>query len=112
MDTPNKMKTKHTVQTPVNSHDGAALKRTSMDYAELWKVIRAVLAVWAVAVWLLLVMMPGMQQISDLTTALLHLPQVFIGLGLLGAMFAAYNLHSDTHMLWFLGALLLLAGWM
>ena len=35
-----------------------------------------------------------------------------IGLGLIGAIFASYSLRSDIHMLWFLGVLLLLAGWM
>ena len=77
-----------------------------------WPVIRAILVVWAVAVWLLLVLMPGIEQITDAATAMLHLPNMLIGLALVGAMFAAYNLRSDGHMLWFLGVLLLLAGWM
>lgn len=83
-----------------------------IQYAELWKVLRGVLVVWAVAVWLLLVMMPGMDQIKDMATAMLHVPHMFIGLGLIGAIFASYSLRSDIHMLWFLGVLLLLAGWM
>ncbi|MEZ5476675.1 MAG: hypothetical protein R3E95_04030 [Thiolinea sp.] len=71
----------------------------------------SLLVIWAVAVWLLLVMMPGIQQIQDMTSAMLHLPNIFIGLGLIGAIFAAYNLRSDGHMLWFLGVLVMLAGW-
>ncbi len=83
----------------------------SMEYGELWKIIRGILVVWAVGVWALLVMLPGVQQINDIASAMLHLPYVFIGLGLIGAIFAAYNLRSDGHMIWFLGVLLLLAGW-
>nr|CAA6828944.1 MAG: Unknown protein [uncultured Thiotrichaceae bacterium] len=83
-----------------------------IEYGELWKVIRGILVVWAVGVWALLVLMPGVQQISDIASAILHLPYMFIGLGLIGAIFAAYNLRSDGHLLWFLGVLLLLAGWM
>ena len=94
------------------SADESVIQEQGIQYAELWKVIRGVLVVWAVAVWLLLVMMPGMQQIIDITSAMLHLPHMFIGLGLVGAIFASYSLRSDAHMLWFLGVLLLLAGWM
>jgi len=83
-----------------------------IDYRELWKVLRVVIVAWAFGVWLLLVLMPGLKQISSLASAMLHLPYIFIGLGIYGALFAAYNLRSDGHMLWFLGALLLLAGWM
>ena len=97
--------------SPVSAEE-PAIQEQGIQYAELWKVIRGVLVVWAVAVWLLLVMMPGMQQIIDITTAMLHLPHMFIGLGLIGAIFASYSLRSDIHMLWFLGVLLLLAGWM
>jgi len=100
------------VKTPVNPHDGATIDNQPNHYRELWPILRGLLALWAVAVWLLLVMMPGMQQVSNFTTALLHLPQVFIGLGLVGAIFAAYSLRSDAHLLWFLVVLLLLAGWM
>ncbi len=97
--------------SPVGSEE-AAIQEQGIQYAELWKVIRAVLVVWAVAVWLLLVMMPGIGEIVDMATAMLHLPHMFIGLGLIGAIFASYSLRSDAHMLWFLGVLLLLAGWM
>ena len=114
------MKSATVVPSPVNVKKlvtGAAElaadeQNQGIQYAELWKVIRGVLLVWAVAVWLLLVMMPGMQQISDAATAMVHLPHVFIGLGLIGAIFASYSLRSDIHMMWFLGVLLLLAGWM
>lgn len=98
------------VPSPVNMDE--PVQEQGIQYAELWKVIRSVLVVWAVAVWLLLVMMPGVQQISDATTAMLHVPHMFIGLGLIGAIFASYSLRSDAHLLWFLGVLLLLAGWM
>ena len=88
------------------------VQEQGIEYAELWKVIRSLLVVWAVAVWLLLVMMPGVQQISDAATAILHVPHIFIGLGLIGAIFASYDLRADIHLLWFLVVLLLLAGWM
>jgi hypothetical protein len=98
------------VSSPVKVDDNN--ENGTIEYAELWKVIRSILVVWAVGVWLLLVMMPGVQQISDAASAMLHIPHVLIGLVLIGAIFAAYNLRSDGHMLWFLGVLLLLAGWM
>jgi len=85
---------------------------SSLDLKEAWGVIRWVLVAWAIGVWLLLVMMPGMEKIINTTTAMLHLPTVFIGLGLIGAIFASYSMRSDKHLLWFLGVLLLLAGWM
>ncbi|MEZ5447915.1 MAG: hypothetical protein R3E89_02445 [Thiolinea sp.] len=92
-------------------HETAQDSPDNLQYAELWRIIRSLLVIWAVAVWLLLVMMPGVQQIQDMTSAMLHLPNIFIGLGLIGAIFAAYNLRSDGHMLWFLGVLVMLAGW-
>ncbi len=104
------------VPSPVNAEESVSqeplIQEAGIEYAELWRVIRGVLVVWAVAVWLLLVMMPGMQQIIDIGSAMLHLPHMFIGLGLVGAIFASYSLRSDAHLLWFLGVLLLIAGWM
>ncbi|MFZ1344176.1 hypothetical protein [Thiothrix eikelboomii] len=85
---------------------------SSLDLAEAWGVIRWVLVAWAIGIWLLLVMLPGMDKIINATTAMLHLPTIFIGLGLIGAILAAYNMRSDKHLLWFLAVLLLLAGWM
>lgn len=85
---------------------------SSLDLKEAWGVIRWVLVAWAIGVWLLLVMMPGMDKIINTTTAMMHLPTVFIGLGLIAAIFASYSMRSDKHLLWFLGVLLLLAGWM
>ena len=85
---------------------------TQLDLKEAWKVIRWILVAWALGVWILLVMLPGMDKIINATTAMLHLPSMFIGLGLIGAIFASYNMRSDAHLLWFLGVLLLLAGWM
>ncbi|OQX00615.1 MAG: hypothetical protein BWK73_48035 [Thiothrix lacustris] len=72
---------------------------------------RAVLVVWAVAVWALLILLPGMAQIKDMETATLHLPYVLMGLVFVGAVVAAHSLRADRHLLWFLGVLLLLAGW-
>lgn len=95
-----------------NNRTDTVLDETKQNLRASWPVIRAILVVWAVAVWLLLVLMPGVEQITDAATAMLHLPNMLIGLALVGAMFAAYNLRSDGHMLWFLGVLLLLAGWM
>jgi hypothetical protein len=50
--------------------------------------------------------------VSDLASATLHLPYVLIGLVLVGGVLAAQNLRADGHLLWFLGVLLMLAGWM
>ena len=52
------------VPSPVSGED-SVLPEQGIQYAELWKVIRGVLVVWAVAVWLLLVMMPGIGDIVD-----------------------------------------------
>ncbi len=116
------MNMNNSIKHPAALDTGAAVKTdkvvtpaqtlATVEYREVWKILRAVLVVWALAVWLLLVMMPGMEQISNMATAMLHLPNMFIGLGLVCAIFAAYNLRSDGHLLWFLGVLLLLAGWM
>lgn len=86
--------------------------KAPLDLQEAWRVIRWVLVAWSLGVWLLLVMMPGIDKIINASTAILHLPNIFIGLGLLGAIFASYSMRSDKHLLWFLGVLLLLAGWM
>lgn len=83
-----------------------------IDWKQVWKVTRAVLVVWAVAVWALLILMPGVEQISDVDSATLHLPYMLIGLALVGAVAAAHSLRADGHLLWFLGVLLMLAGWM
>jgi hypothetical protein len=53
-----------------------------------------------------------MEQIKDMETATLHLPYVLMGLVFVGAVVAAHSLRADRHLLWFLGVLLLLAGWM
>lgn len=79
---------------------------------ENWPILRSILVIWAIGVWLLLIMLPGVEQISNATSAMLTVPHIFIGLGLLVSMFVAYNLKLDAHFLWFLSALLLLAGWM
>lgn len=86
--------------------------KNQLNLVEAWGVIRWALVAWAIGVWLLLVMLPGMDKIINATTAMMHLPNIFIGLGLIGAIFASYNMRSDKHLLWFLGVLLLLAGWM
>ncbi len=81
------------------------------EWTEVWKVTRGLLVVWAIAVWALLILLPGMEQMSNLASATLHLPYVLIGLALVGGVTAAHNLKADGHLLWFLGVLLLLAGW-
>ena len=81
------------------------------EWGQVWHVTRAVLVVWAVAVWALLILLPGMEQIKDMETVTLHLPYVLMGLVFVGAVVAAHNLRADRHLLWFLGVLLLLAGW-
>ncbi|WML89085.1 hypothetical protein [Thiothrix lacustris] len=82
-----------------------------LDWGQVWKITRAVLVVWAVAVWVLLILLPGIEQIKDMETATLHLPYVLMGLVLVGAVGAAHSLRADRHLLWFLGVLLMLAGW-
>jgi hypothetical protein len=81
------------------------------EWGQVWHVTRALLVVWAVAVWALLILLPGMEQINDMETATLHLPYVLMGLVFVGAVVAAHSLHADRHLLWFLGVLLMLAGW-
>ncbi len=81
------------------------------EWQLIWRVSRALLTLWAVAVWVLLVCLPGLEQIQDVPSAALHAPYILIGLVLVGAVLAAYNLNADGHLLWFLGVLLLLAGW-
>lgn len=80
-------------------------------YQDFWRVMRSVLVLWAVAVWVLLILFPGIEQMQDMDSLALNLPYILISLVLLGAMFAAYNLKADKAMLWFLTVLLLLAGW-
>ncbi len=96
---------------PVMTHGLQGLGE-NIDWGQVWKVTRAVLVVWAVAVWALLILMPGVEQISDVDSAILHLPYMLIGLALVGAVAAAHSLRADGHLLWFLGVLLMLAGWM
>ena len=112
MNTNTQLKAEAALSSPVDAGHEAGAQGESLKLTEVWPVIRGILVVWALAVWLLLVFMPGMDQISDAASAMLHMPNMFIGLGLVAAIFAAYNLRSDGHMLWFLGVLLLLAGWM
>lgn len=82
------------------------------EWRLIWRVSRALLTIWAVAVWVLLILLPGLEQMLDMSSAALHAPYILIGLVLVGAVMAAYNLNADGHLLWFLGVLLLLAGWM
>lgn len=82
------------------------------EWKEVWKVTRALLVVWAVAVWALLILLPGIDQISNMESATLHLPYVLMGLVFVGGVVAAHSLRADRHLLWFLGVLLMLAGWM
>lgn len=81
------------------------------EWQEVWKVTRGLLVVWAIAVWALLILLPGMEQISNIASATLHLPYMLIGLALVGGVTAAHSMKADGHLLWFLGVLLMLAGW-
>ncbi len=98
---------------PITSNDLAHLPPlpAKPEWAEVWKITRALLVVWAVAVWALLILLPAVEQMRNVASASLHLPYVLIGLVLVGATFAAHNLKADGHLLWFLGVLLMLAGW-
>lgn len=110
---PKQLNTSFTTSTPdLVLESNAESIKSQLDLKEAWGVIRWILVAWALGVWLLLVMLPGMDKIINATTAMLHLPNMFIGLGLIGAIFASYSMRSDKHLLWFLGVLLLLAGWM
>ena len=82
------------------------------EWGQVWQVTRALLVVWALAVWALLILLPGLEQSINIETAMLHLPYVLIGLALVGAVVAAHSLRADRHLLWFLSVLLMLAGWM
>ncbi|WML87552.1 hypothetical protein [Thiothrix subterranea] len=82
------------------------------EWGQVWQITRALLVVWALAVWALLILLPGLEQIINMETAMLHLPYVLIGLALVGAVVAAHSLRADRHLLWFLSVLLMLAGWM
>ncbi len=82
------------------------------EWGQVWQVTRTLLVVWALAVWALLILLPGLEQIINVETAMLHLPYMLIGLTLVGAVVAAHSLRADRHLLWFLGVLLMLAGWM
>jgi hypothetical protein len=82
------------------------------DWVGIWKVTRSLLVVWAVAVWALLILLPGVDQITNVASASLHVPYMLIGLVLVGAVIASHSLKADGHLLWFLGVLLMLAGWM
>ena len=84
---------------------------TTVDWLVVWQITRALLVVWAVAVWGLLILLPGMYQITDLASAALHMPYMLIGLVLVGAVSAAYKLHATKPLFWFLSVLCLLAGW-
>jgi hypothetical protein len=84
---------------------------TSINWLEVWQITRALLVVWAVAIWGLLILLPGAYQITDLDSATLHLPYMLIGLVLVGAVFAAYKLQATKPLFWFLSVLCLLAGW-
>ncbi|UJS25350.1 hypothetical protein [Thiothrix winogradskyi] len=82
------------------------------EWGQVWQVTRALLVVWALAIWALLILLPGLEQSINIETAMLHLPYVLIGLALVGAVVAAHSLRADRHLLWFLSVLLMLAGWM
>ena len=82
-----------------------------IDWLEVWQITRALLMVWTIAIWGLLILLPRIYQITDLTSAALHMPYMLIGLVLVGAVSAAYKLHATKPLFWFLSVLCLLAGW-
>lgn len=96
---------------PTDTNNALATLPSKPAWGEVWKITRSLLVVWAAAVWVLLILFPGIAQINDMETATLHLPYVLMGLVLVGAVVAAQNLRADRHLLWFLTVLLLLAGW-
>lgn len=96
---------------PLGGNPSLPIRPAKPDWGEVWKVTRAILVVWAAAVWILLVLLPGIGQIDSMEAATLHLPYVLMGLVLVGGVLAAYSLRADRHLLWFLGVLLMLAGW-
>lgn len=100
------------MNTPIDTHHTLATVSTQPEWGKVWKITRSLLVVWAAAVWVLLILLPGIAQIHNIETATLHLPYVLMGLVLIGAVVAAHNLQADRHLLWFLSVLLLLAGWM
>ncbi|WP_020558246.1 hypothetical protein [Thiofilum flexile] len=77
-----------------------------------WGMMRGIIAAAAILIWILLILLPGMDDINNLDQLALHLPLVVTGLGLLGGIMAAYSLKADGHLIWFTATLLLLAGWM
>lgn len=77
-----------------------------------WGITRGIIAAASILIWMLLILLPGMNDINTLDQMALHLPQVVTGLGLLGGIMAAYSLKADGHLIWFTATLLLLAGWM
>lgn len=77
-----------------------------------WGITRGIITAAAILIWMLLILLPGMEDINNLDQMALHLPQVVTGLGLLGGIMAAYSLKADGHLIWFTVTLLLLAGWM
>ncbi len=86
--------------------------RAQYEFPEIWKFIRPILVIWAAAVWLLLIAIPGIQQVHDLHTALINIPYIVIGAALLGGIYTAHTVPADGHLMGFLLVLLLLAGWM
>lgn len=78
----------------------------------VWAITRSLIAAASILIWILLIVLPGMEEINNLDQMALHFPQIVTGLGLLGGIMAAYSLRADGHLIWFTATLLLLAGWM
>lgn len=100
---------KHSFTTPFAANQDDDDK---VQWQTLWPVMRSILTVWAMGVWALLILLPGLEQVEDLSSAALHVPYILIGLALVIAVVASYHRKADGHLLWFLTVLLLLAGWM
>lgn len=75
-------------------------------------LLRFVLGLWSVAVWLLLIALPGLLQSRSFNGFALHFPYVLIGLVILGGIGYALRALADGHLLWFSSVLFLLGTWM
>lgn len=101
----------HTEQT--------AARPAPTDWAEVWRVVRPLLLVWAWAIWGLIIALPSVELVKDIHSAFLHLPYPLVGIVLVGGMSLSLKWSgkqnayaSDTRYIVFLAALLSLAGWM
>lgn len=69
------------------------------------------IALYAVLVWLLLVVVDALRQIHDLNSFALHMPVVLVGTGYLGAIHIAWRRNNTAMLIWFLSILWMLGMW-